>query len=75
MGVFVIVRPCPYVPRGQLFVMVNYEHPETPLTDFSWGEKGLEAVRAEIPDGRILLCHPDDEQMARDKLARAQEMT
>lgn len=59
---------------GAVVIMVDYSHPETPMHDFGIDARGqITAKPAEIPDGRVLLCHPDDEQHVRDALAIAQE--
>lgn len=70
-----VVRPHWLVPRGQVLVMANYEHPETPMFEFEMGADGIVSRDAPVPDGRIVACHPDDEQMVRDALALAQERT
>lgn len=63
----------PYVPQGQILVMSDYSHPETPMFEFSFGENGIESRPAEVPDGRIIACHPDDERRLRDAIACEQE--
>ena len=68
-----IVRANEFVPKGRVFVMANYEHPETPMFEFGWGHDGITTESAEVPDGRIIACHPEDEQRVRDALAVAQE--
>jgi hypothetical protein len=67
------VRVTSFVPKGQVLTMPDHSHPETPMFDFSWGPNGLESSPAEIPDGTIVACHPDDERMVRDAIAIAQE--
>lgn len=69
----VAVKVTQIVPRGQVFIMADYSHPETPMFDFTLGSRGIEATPAAIPDGRIIACHPDDEQAVRAALAVAQE--
>jgi hypothetical protein len=61
------------VPAGQVVLMPDYSHPETPMFDFGWGPDGITSQPASVPDGRVLACHPDDEQRVRDALAVAQE--
>ncbi len=59
----VVVRPSPYMDLpGKVLILPNYEHPEagSPLG-------------GEVPDGRLVICHPDDEQRVRDAIAVAQE--
>ena len=68
-----LIRTSVFLQRGQVVVMPNYEHPEVEMFNFSWGPTGLQARETEIPDGRILYCHPDDEQRVRDALALLQE--
>lgn len=67
------VRSSSIVSRGQVLVMADFEHPETPIMDF-WMEGGeIQSASAPVPDGRIIVCHPDDEQRVRDAVAVAQE--
>lgn len=69
----VVVRPRSFIPKGTIFIVPNYEHPEIPMTEFSWGPGGLESRPAPTPDGRIIMCHPEDERRLRDALAIVQE--
>lgn len=60
--------------RGTVHIVPDYEHPEIPFFDFGLGRDcAITATPAEVPDGRIIVCHPDDEQRVRDALAVAQE--
>lgn len=59
---------------GTVYVVTDYSHPETPFSDFGLGPNcEITSTPAEIPDGRTIVCHPDDEQRVRDALAVAQE--
>jgi hypothetical protein len=64
------VQSSPLATPGTVFVMVDYGHPETPMMSFGWGPAGLTAEPAETPDGRVIVCHPADEQRLRDLIAR-----
>ena len=67
------IRSRSFIPKGQIVIMPDFEHPETPMTDF-WMEGGeIQSAPAPVPDGRIVCCHPDDEQRVRDVVAIAQE--
>lgn len=72
-GVQIMVRP--FIPKGQIVIMVDFNHPEASMTNFGFdfATGGVTAEPAEIPDGRIICCHPDDEGRVRDALAVAQE--
>lgn len=69
-----VVRPHRLIPFGETFVMANYDHPEVDMFEFGMDANGrITSKPAPIPDGRIVLCHPDDEERVRDLIALAQE--
>lgn len=69
----ITITTSPYVSVGTVVVMPDYSHPETPYFDFGWGANGPTAELAEVPDGRVVVCHRDDEQCIRDAVVREQE--
>jgi hypothetical protein len=66
MSVSYRIQASPYTQQGKAFVMADYSHPETPMFEFGMVDGQITSQSAEVPDGRIVVCHPDDEQRLRD---------
>ena len=70
----VVVKPISWLDPGTVWIVPDYTHPETPMFVFGIAPNGqLTSKPAPVPDGRIIACHPDDEQAVRDAVAVAQE--
>ncbi len=60
------LQTSPYIQRGQVVVMADHSHPETPVWEFGLDAAGGPTSKpAEDPDGRVVICHPDDERALR----------
>lgn len=58
----VTVRAHSWLPRGQVFVMANTDHPELPVV-----------LPIDEAEHVVIVCHPSDERAVRDALAVEQE--
>lgn len=65
MMVVTAIHTSRFAEPGKVYITPDYDHPEIEMFEFGWGPDGVTSKPAPTPDGRILICHPDDEASVR----------